>query len=40
MRRIVWDEINDSMNRRKHRVSFREASDVFFDPLLVTQVEE
>jgi uncharacterized protein len=39
MRRIVWDENKDSMNRRKHRVSFPEASEVFFDPLLVTQVD-
>ena len=39
MRRIVWDENKDSMNRRKHRVSFPEASQVFFDPLLVTVVD-
>jgi uncharacterized protein len=38
MRRIVWDGNKDSMNRGKHRVSFPEASEVFFDPLLVTQV--
>jgi uncharacterized DUF497 family protein len=38
MRRIVWDENKDSMNRRKHRVSFPEASQVFFAPLLVTVV--
>lgn len=36
MRQIVWDENKDTINRRKHRVSFPEASDVFFDPLLVT----
>jgi len=39
MRRIVWDENKDSMNCRKHRVSFPEASEVFFDPLLVTTVD-
>jgi uncharacterized DUF497 family protein len=36
MRRIVWDENKDAINRRKHRVSFPEASEVFFDPLMVT----
>ena len=36
MRRIVWDENKDAINRRKHRVSFPEASEVFFDPLIVT----
>jgi uncharacterized protein len=36
MRRIVWDENKDAINRKKHRVSFPEASEVFFDPLIVT----
>lgn len=36
MRRIVWDENKDAINRKKHRVSFPEAAEVFFDPLLVT----
>jgi uncharacterized DUF497 family protein len=36
MRRILWDENKDAINRQKHRVSFPEASEVFFDPLLVT----
>jgi uncharacterized DUF497 family protein len=40
MRRIVWDENKDAINRRKHRVSFPEASEVFFDPLLVTKVDD
>jgi uncharacterized DUF497 family protein len=39
MHRIVCDENKDSMNRRKHRVSFPEGSEVFFDPLLVTTVD-
>ena len=39
MRRIVWDEREDAINRRKHRVSFPEASKVFFDPLLVTKAD-
>jgi uncharacterized protein len=39
MRRIVWDENKDAINRRKHRVSFPEASEVFFDPLLVTKAD-
>ncbi|MEI9979208.1 MAG: BrnT family toxin [Edaphobacter sp.] len=39
MRRIVWDEHKDAINRKKHRVSFPEASEVFFDPLLVTIVD-
>jgi hypothetical protein len=34
MCRIVWDEgKDDAINRKKHRVSFPEASEVFFDPL-------
>jgi uncharacterized DUF497 family protein len=39
MRRILWDENKDAINRQKHRVSFPEASEVFFDPLLVTVVD-
>jgi uncharacterized DUF497 family protein len=27
MRRIVWDENKDAIYRRKHRVSFPEASE-------------
>ena len=30
------DESKDAINRKKHRVSFPEASEVFFDPLIVT----
>lgn len=39
MRRIVWDEGKDAINRRKHRVSFPEASEAFFEPLLVTKLD-
>jgi uncharacterized DUF497 family protein len=39
MRRIVWDENKDAINRKKHRVSFPEASEVFFDPLMVTKAD-
>jgi hypothetical protein len=39
MRRILWDEIKDATNRKKHRVSFAEASEIFFDPLLVTKAD-
>lgn len=31
-----WDENKDRLNRRKHGVSFEEASTVFADPLSVT----
>jgi uncharacterized DUF497 family protein len=31
MRRMAWDEVKDAIHRRKHRVSFPEASDAFFD---------
>jgi uncharacterized DUF497 family protein len=40
MRRIVWDENKDAINRKKHRVSFPEASEVFFDPLMVTKADQ
>jgi hypothetical protein len=31
-----WDSAKASRNLRKHRVSFEEASSVFYDPLAVT----
>jgi uncharacterized DUF497 family protein len=34
--RFEWDPRKDQENLRKHGVSFREASTVFFDPLSVT----
>jgi uncharacterized DUF497 family protein len=29
--RFVWDSVKDAANRRKHGVSFEEASTVFYD---------
>jgi uncharacterized DUF497 family protein len=34
--RFEWDEAKDLSNRRKHGVSFEEASLVFHDPLYVS----
>jgi uncharacterized DUF497 family protein len=34
--RIVWDERKDRINRRKHRVSFAVAAEIFLDPLVAT----
>jgi uncharacterized protein len=34
--RFEWDRAKAEANRRKHRVSFDEATSVFFDPLSVT----
>lgn len=31
-----WDEDKSSINLKKHRVSFHEASTVFADPLAIT----
>lgn len=31
-----WDSAKSAENARKHRVSFEEASSVFYDPLAVT----
>ena len=31
--KFVWDEKKSSINLIKHKVSFQEASTVFFDPL-------
>jgi uncharacterized DUF497 family protein len=31
--RFEWDEARNRSNRRKHRISFEEASQVFRDPL-------
>ena len=33
---IEWDPAKAANNLRKHRVSFEEASSVFYDPLAVT----
>jgi uncharacterized DUF497 family protein len=34
--RFEWDEAKNLSNRRKHGVSFEEASAVFLDPLYVS----
>jgi uncharacterized DUF497 family protein len=34
--RFEWDRAKAEVNRRKHRVSFDEATTIFFDPLSVT----
>jgi uncharacterized DUF497 family protein len=34
--RFEWDRAKAEANRRKHRVTFDEATSVFFDPLSVT----
>jgi uncharacterized protein len=39
MLRFEWDENKNQANRRKHGLSFHEASHVFFDPLHVTEPE-
>ena len=31
-----WDSVKAAQNLRKHRVSFQEASSIFYDPLAVT----
>jgi uncharacterized DUF497 family protein len=30
--RIIWDEIKNQENIRKHNISFEEAETVFYDP--------
>ena len=37
--RFEWDEVKSLSNRRKHGVSFEEASQVFLDPLYVSVLE-
>jgi hypothetical protein len=34
--RFEWDSAKAAKNLRKHRVSFEDASSVFYDPLAVT----
>lgn len=33
---IVWDEKKNQINQTKHKISFEEATTVFFDPLSLT----
>ena len=35
--KIVWDERKARSNLRKHKVSFKEAESVFYDPLSTTK---
>lgn len=35
-KRIVWDEKKNKTNQTKHRISFEDAADVFFDPLALS----
>ncbi len=37
--RFEWDSYKDKANIYKHRVSFAEASSVFYDPLSVTAAD-
>ena len=34
--RFKWESLKASKNLRKHKVSFNEASSIFFDPLSAT----
>ena len=34
--RFEWDPAKAAKNLRKHRVSFKEASSIFYDPLALT----
>jgi uncharacterized DUF497 family protein len=36
---FAWDETKERINRRKHRVSFDTATEVFDDPNAVTYVD-
>ena len=35
--RFIWDAAKAEVNRTRHRISFQEASEVFFDPFLVLE---
>jgi uncharacterized DUF497 family protein len=37
--RIEWDVHKDQANRKKHRVSFSEASEIFLDPLIASVLD-
>ena len=37
--RFEWDEAKSISNRRKHGISFEEASHAFFDPLFVSVLD-
>ena len=35
-----WDPVKAKQNRRKHRISFERAAELFLDPLAVSEIEE
>ncbi len=37
--RIEWDVYKEQANRKKHRVSFSEASEIFLDPLIASVLD-
>ena len=37
--RFEWDEKKNQTNRRKHKVSFELAQQVFYDPLSLSMVD-
>ena len=37
--RFEWDEKKNQANRRKHKVSFELAQQVFYDPLSLSRVD-
>ncbi|MGI8554888.1 MAG: BrnT family toxin [Pyrinomonadaceae bacterium] len=36
MKNILWDDIKNKANIKKHKVSFEDAATIFFDSLAVT----
>ena len=38
--KFEWDEEKNKLNKRKHRISFEEATAVFEDPTVVTIYDE
>jgi uncharacterized protein len=38
--RFTWDPAKNRANKRKHGVNFEQASQVFFDPLRVSQLDQ
>jgi uncharacterized DUF497 family protein len=40
MKDIVWDSRKNKVNQTKHKISFTEAAEVFFDSLAITVDDE
>ncbi|MDR1766407.1 MAG: BrnT family toxin [Lachnospiraceae bacterium] len=38
--RFEWDESKNELNKRKHRVSFEEAREIFYDPFHIAILDE